>query len=180
VRDLLPRRRNATTAVNRYFPRAYSATLHFAIFVNCIEYSADAKLACNWIMGDIAAYLKNEKLSIDETKLTPLELSELIASIKNGTISGKIGKEILVELISKGGTVKGVIEEKDLVQIADPAEIEAMVDKVIAENPKQLEQYRAGKTKLQGFFAGQVMKASKGKANPVLLNKILGEKLNAN
>jgi aspartyl-tRNA(Asn)/glutamyl-tRNA(Gln) amidotransferase subunit B len=130
-------------------------------------------------MGDIAAYLKNEKLSIDETKLTPLELSELIASIKNGIISGKIGKEILVELISKGGTVKGVIEEKDLVQIADPAAIEAMVDKVIADNPKQLEQYRAGKTKLQGFFAGQVMKASKGKANPVLLNKILGEKLNA-
>jgi aspartyl-tRNA(Asn)/glutamyl-tRNA(Gln) amidotransferase subunit B len=65
-------------------------------------------------------------------------------------------------------------------QIADPAAIEAMVDKVIADNPKQLEQYRAGKTKLQGFFAGQVMKASKGKANPVLLNKILGEKLNAN
>ncbi|CAO2149160.1 unnamed protein product [Urochloa humidicola] len=151
---------------------------HF--FDSTLEHGADAKLACNWIMGDIAAYLKNEKLSINETKLTPLELSELIASIKNGTISGKIGKEILVELIAKGGTVKGVIEEKDLVQIADPTAIEAMVDKVIADNPKQLEQYRAGKTKLQGFFAGQVMKASKGKANPVLLNKILGEKLNAN
>ncbi|CAL4987656.1 unnamed protein product [Urochloa decumbens] len=155
-----------------------SQVAHF--FDSTLEHGADAKLACNWIMGDIAAYLKNEKLSINETKLTPLELSELIASIKNGTISGKIGKEILVELIAKGGTVKGVIEEKDLVQIADPAAIEAMVDKVIADNPKQLEQYRAGKTKLQGFFAGQVMKASKGKANPVLLNKILGEKLNAN
>ncbi|CAN6372309.1 unnamed protein product [Urochloa humidicola] len=155
-----------------------SQVAHF--FDSTLEHGADAKLACNWIMGDIAAYLKNEKLSINETKLTPLELSELIASIKNGTISGKIGKEILVELIAKGGTVKGVIEEKDLVQIADPTAIEAMVDKVIADNPKQLEQYRAGKTKLQGFFAGQVMKASKGKANPVLLNKILGEKLNAN
>ncbi|TVU24707.1 hypothetical protein EJB05_27160, partial [Eragrostis curvula] len=180
---------------------------HF--FDSTLEHGADAKLAANWIMGDIAAYLKNEKLSIDEIKLSPLELSELIAAIKNGTISGKIGKEaslffaldtpvqksvtgsfitlylnlcfqILVELIAKGGTVKAVIEEKDLVQIADPAAIEAMVDKVIADNPKQLEQYRAGKTKLQGFFAGQVMKASKGKANPVLLNKILGEKLNVN
>lgn len=150
---------------------------HF--FDSTLEHGADAKLAANWIMGDIAAYLKNEKLSIDEIKLTPLELSELISSIKNGTISGKIGKEILVELIAKGGTVKAVIEEKDLVQIADPAAIEAMVDKVLADNPKQLEQYRAGKTKLQGFFAGQVMKASKGKANPVLLNKILGEKLKA-
>ncbi|KAL6342929.1 hypothetical protein AAG906_016949 [Vitis piasezkii] len=140
---------------------------------------ADVKLAANWIMGDIAAYMKNEKLSINEIKLTPQELAELIASIKGGTISGKIGKEILFELIAKGGTVKGLIEEKDLVQIVDPAEIEKMVDKVLVENPKQLEQYRGGKTKLQGYFAGQVMKASKGKANPGLLNKILLEKLNA-
>ncbi|CBI23733.3 unnamed protein product, partial [Vitis vinifera] len=77
---------------------------------------ADVKLAANWIMGDIAAYMKNEKLSINEIKLTPQELAELIASIKGGTISGKIGKEILFELIAKGGTVKGLIEEKDLVQ----------------------------------------------------------------
>lgn len=140
---------------------------------------ADVKLAANWIMGDIAAYMKNEKLSINEIKLTPQELAELIASIKGGTISGKIGKEILFVLIAKGGTVKGLIEEKDLVQIVDPAEIEKMVDKVLVENPKQLEQYRGGKTKLQGYFAGQVMKASKGKANPGLLNKILLEKLNA-
>ncbi|KAK6914177.1 Aspartyl/Glutamyl-tRNA(Gln) amidotransferase, subunit B/E, catalytic [Dillenia turbinata] len=140
---------------------------------------AEVKLAANWIMGDIAAYLKNEKLSIDEIKLTPEELAELIASIKGGTISGKIGKEILFELIAKGGTVKGLIKAKDLVQIVDPAEIESMVDKVISENPKQLEQYRGGKTRLQGYFAGQVMKESKGKANPGLLNKILLEKLNA-
>ncbi|KAA8548893.1 hypothetical protein F0562_000577 [Nyssa sinensis] len=143
-----------------------------------IAKGADVKLAANWIMGDIAAYMKNEKLSINEIKLTPPELAELIASIKSGTISGKIGKEILFELLAKGGTVKGLIEEKDLVQITDPVEIEKMVDKVLAENPKQLEQYRGGKTKLQGFFAGQVMKASKGKANPGLLNKILLEKLN--
>ncbi|GJN04676.1 hypothetical protein PR202_ga22241 [Eleusine coracana subsp. coracana] len=93
-------------------------------FDSTLEHGSDAKLAANWIMGDIAAYLKNEKLTIDEIKLSPLELSELIASIKNGTISGKIGKEaspyfvlILVELIANGGTVKAVIEEKDLVQV---------------------------------------------------------------
>ncbi|XP_020221649.1 glutamyl-tRNA(Gln) amidotransferase subunit B, chloroplastic/mitochondrial [Cajanus cajan] len=140
---------------------------------------ADPKLVANWIMSDIAAFMKNEKLTINEIKLTPEELSELIASIKGGTISGKIGKEILFELLAKGGTVKEIIEKKDLVQIVDPVEIETMVDKVIAENPKQLEQYRGGKTKLQGFFAGQVMKLSKGKANPGLLNKILLEKLNS-
>ncbi|URE47169.1 hypothetical protein MUK42_13558 [Musa troglodytarum] len=129
---------------------------HVAEFFDAsVENGADAKLAANWIMGDIAAFLKNERLSINEIKLTPVELSELIASIKNGTISGKIGKEIV-----------------------DPAAIEALVDKVLASNPKQLQQYRGGKTKLQGFFAGQVMKESKGKANPLVLNKILTDKLN--
>ncbi|KAG7578829.1 Aspartyl/glutamyl-tRNA(Asn/Gln) amidotransferase B subunit [Arabidopsis thaliana x Arabidopsis arenosa] len=140
---------------------------------------AEVKLAANWIMSDIAAYLKNEKLSINDIKLTPHELAELIAAIKDGTISGKIGKEILFELLAKGGTVKGMIKAKDLVQITDPVEIEKMVIQVVSENPKQLEQYRSGKTKLQGYFAGQVMKMSKGKANPGLLNKILLEKLNA-
>ncbi|WCJ24135.1 Aspartyl/glutamyl-tRNA(Asn/Gln) amidotransferase subunit B [Euphorbia peplus] len=150
-----------------------------AFFDATIAKGAEMKLAANWIMGDIAAYMKNEKVNINEIKLTPVELAELIASIKGGTISGKMGKEILFELIAKGGTVKGLIKEKDLVQIVDPAEIEKMVDKVLSESPKQLEQYRAGKTKLQGYFAGQVMKASKGKANPGILNKILNEKLNA-
>ncbi|CAH9131026.1 unnamed protein product [Cuscuta epithymum] len=140
---------------------------------------ADVKLATNWMMGDIAAYLKNEKMAIGDIKLTPHELAELISAIQEGTISGKIAKEILFEIMAKGGTVKGMIEEKDLVQIVDPQEIEKMVDKVIADNPKQLEQYRGGKTKLQGYFAGQVMKESKGKANPNLLNKILLQKLNA-
>ncbi|KAE9455516.1 hypothetical protein C3L33_12567, partial [Rhododendron williamsianum] len=211
-------------------------------FDETIGKGADVKLAANWIMGDVAAYMKNEKLTINEIKLIPQELAELIASIKGGTISGKIGKEckpfkvkkktvagwfqqgrkgnwgriqfvvnydgqngcdvtctvkgyspkvpdmcfgkagggkctnsqavlvgtgrgsviccindlILFELMAKGGTVKGLIKEKDLVQIVDPVEIEKMVVKVLAENPKQLEQYRGGRTKLQGFFAGQL------------------------
>ncbi|OIW10092.1 hypothetical protein TanjilG_21929 [Lupinus angustifolius] len=129
-----------------------------------IAKGADAKLVANWIMSDIAAFMKNEKLTINEIKLVPEELSELIASIKGGTISSKIGKEILFEILAKGGTVKGLIEEKDLVQIVDPLEIEKIVDKVIADNPKQLEQYRGGKTKLQGYFAGQL-----GRDNATLL-----------
>lgn len=148
-------------------------------FDSTVGKGAEAKLVANWIMCDIAAYLKNEHLSINDVKLTPQELAELIVSIKGGIISGKIGKEILFELLANGGTVQKIIEEKDLVQIVDQGAIEAMVDKVLEENPKQLQQYRGGKTKLQGYFAGQVMKESKGKANPTLLNKILLEKLNA-
>lgn len=148
-------------------------------FDSVIEKGADIKSAANWIMSDIAAYMNSEQLSINDIKLTPNELAELIFSIKSGVISGKIAKEILFEILSKGGTVKLLIEEKDLVQIVDPSAIEALVDKVLADNPKQLQQYRGGKTKLQGYFAGQVMKASKGKANPTLLNKILLEKLNS-
>ncbi|CAI0412606.1 unnamed protein product [Linum tenue] len=144
-----------------------------------IQKGADVKLAANWIMGDIAAYLKNEKLSINDIKLVPHELAELIASIKSGTISGKIGKEVKKWV---GGALGSVSYSRLLgktMQITDLVDIEKMVDKVIAENPKQLEQYRSGKTKLQGYFAGQVMKASKGKANPGILNKVLVEKLNA-
>ncbi|CAI0412610.1 unnamed protein product [Linum tenue] len=118
-----------------------------------IQKGADVKLAANWIMGDIAAYLKNEKLSINDIKLVPHELAELIASIKSGTISGKIGKEWV------GGALGSVSYSRLLgktMQITDLVDIEKMVDKVIAENPKQLEQYRSGKTKLQGYFAGQV------------------------
>ncbi|KAH7833413.1 hypothetical protein Vadar_006139 [Vaccinium darrowii] len=124
-------------------------------FDETIGNGADVKLVANWIMGDVAAYMKNEKLSINEIKLTPQVLAELIASVRDGTISGKIGKEILFELMAKGGTVKGLIKVKDLVQIVDPVEIEKMGVKVLAKNSKQLEQYRGGKTKLQGFFVGQ-------------------------
>lgn len=148
-------------------------------FDSTVEKGGDIKQTANWIMSDIAAYLKSSQLLITEMKLTSEELAVLISSIKSGVISGKIGKEILFELMSKGGSVKSMIKEKDLVQITDPSAIEALVNKVINNNPKQLEQYRGGKTKLQGYFAGQAMKESKGKANPILLNKLLLEKLNA-
>lgn len=148
-------------------------------FDEVLKDGADAKSTANWIMGDISAYLKNEKLSINDVKLKPAVLAELISLIKDGTISGKIGKEVLIDLLQKGGNAKAVIEAKGLLQISDPVAIEAMVDKVLAENPKQVEQYRGGKTKLQGFFGGQLMKASGGKINPTLMNKILVEKLNA-
>lgn len=148
-------------------------------FDEALTAGADVKLAANWIMGDMAAYLKNEKLTIKDVKLTPGALAELISLIQDGTISGKIGKEVLMDLLQKGGTAKTVVEAKGLLQISDPSTIAAMVDKVLAENPKQVEQYRSGKTKLQGYFGGQLMKASGGKINPTLMNKLLVERLNA-
>ncbi len=142
-----------------------------------VNAGGDPKLVANWVMGDIAAYLNSNLLSIAEIPLTPNTLAELVSLIAKGTISGKIAKEILPELLTKGGSAKELVESKGLTQISDPAEIEKLIDEVIAANPKELEKFRAGKTKLKGFFVGQVMKKSGGRADPKLTNQILGKKL---
>jgi aspartyl-tRNA(Asn)/glutamyl-tRNA(Gln) amidotransferase subunit B len=138
---------------------------------------ANPKQAANWLMGDIAAYLNTEKLAIAQIALTPPNLAELITLIEQGTISGKIAKDILPELLAQGGSAKELVERKGLIQISNTSELEAIIDQVIAANPKELEQYRNGKTKLQGFFVGQVMKKTNGRADPKLTNQILAKKL---
>ena len=147
-------------------------------FEKAIATGANVKQTANWVMGDIAAYLNTEKLLITEIALTPVVLAELITLIEDGTISGKIAKDILPELLTQGGSAKELVERKGLIQISDTAELEAMIDEVIAANPKELEQYRNGKTKLQGFFVGQLMKKTNGRADPKLANQILSKKLN--
>jgi aspartyl-tRNA(Asn)/glutamyl-tRNA(Gln) amidotransferase subunit B len=147
-------------------------------FEAAVATGANAKQTANWVMGDIAAYLNNEKLAITEIALKPTTLAELIKLIEDGTISGKIAKEILPELLSQGGSAKELVERKGLIQISDTGELEAIIDEVIAANPKELEQYRNGKTKLQGFFVGQVMKKTSGRADPKLTNQLLNKKLN--
>ena len=141
--------------------------------------SATPKQAANWVMGDITAYLKANKLAIAELALKPTSLAELISLIEAGTISGKIAKEILPELLSKGGSPKELVEAKGLTQLSDTGALEATIDEVLAANPKELEQYRNGKTKLLGFFVGQVMKQTGGRADPKLTNQLLAQKLNA-
>ena len=136
------------------------------------------KPAANWIMGDITAYLKNEKLTITDISLSPPELAELISLIESGTISGKIAKDILPELLAKGGSPKQVVESKGLIQISDTSALEKIIDEVIAAYPDELQKYRAGKKKLLGFFVGQVMKNSGGRADPKLTNQLLEAKLN--
>lgn len=136
------------------------------------------KAISNWVTGDIAAYLNTHKVKINELVLTPTVLAELVALIEDGTISGKIAKDLLPELIAQGGSVKALVESKGLVQISDAGELEKIIDEAIASNPKELEQYRGGKTKLLGFFVGQVMKQSGGRADPKLTNQLLQQKLN--
>jgi aspartyl-tRNA(Asn)/glutamyl-tRNA(Gln) amidotransferase subunit B len=139
----------------------------------------ETKQAANWVMGDITAYLKNEKLNITEIALKPDALAELITLIEEKTISGKIAKDILPELLSTGGSPKALVEKKGLIQISDTKELEAIIDQVLTENADKVEQYRNGKTKLQGFFVGQIMKKTQGRADPKLTNQLLGKKLNA-
>jgi aspartyl-tRNA(Asn)/glutamyl-tRNA(Gln) amidotransferase subunit B len=139
---------------------------------------ADIKQAANWVMGDITAYLKTQKVNIQDLPLTPTILAELILLIDKGTINGKIAKEILPELLASGGSVQALVESKGLTSISNPEELAKIIDEIITANPKELEQYKAGKTKLLGFFVGQLMKQTGGRADPKLSNQILGQKLN--
>jgi len=146
-------------------------------FEAVVKVSNSPKLSANWIMGELSAELNNENLSINESKITSNQLGQLILRIEDGTISGKIAKEIFEKLWSSDNEVDEIIQGEGLEQVTDDKEIESMIDKVINNNPEQLEQYRSGKDRLYGFFVGQVMKASQGKANPKQVNDILRKKL---
>jgi aspartyl-tRNA(Asn)/glutamyl-tRNA(Gln) amidotransferase subunit B len=139
---------------------------------------ADPKQAANWIMGDIMAYLKDQKMNIGDLPLTPEILGELVNLIDKKTITGKIAKEILPELLEKGGSVKSLVKKKGLTVLAGD-QLEQIIDQVVAAHPKEVEQYQGGKTKLLGFFVGQVMKRTQGRADPKTTNQMLGKKLNA-
>ena len=146
-------------------------------FEATVAAGAGAKLAANWIMGDISAYLNNEKLTIGAIALKPEMLAEMVGLIESNTISNKIGKDILPELLTKGGSAKALVESKGLVQVSDPKVIEEAIDKVLANHPDELEKYRGGKKNMAGFFVGQVMKQTGGKADPKLTNQLLMKKL---
>ncbi|MEB3224232.1 MAG: Asp-tRNA(Asn)/Glu-tRNA(Gln) amidotransferase subunit GatB [Synechococcus sp.] len=147
-------------------------------FETTVAAGADPKQVTNWVTQDIAAYLnKNVGLSIVDLPLKAEQLAELVNLINDGTISGKIAKEILPELLEQGGSPRAIVESRGLTQISDTSALEAMIDEVLAANPDKVEQFRAGKTKLQGFFVGQLMKKTSGRADPKLLNDLLSQKL---
>ncbi len=135
------------------------------------------KVASNWVMGDFLAYLNEAKLDIEESPVNPAALAELIGIIEDGTISGKIAKEVFEGMWQSGKRPKDIVQEKGLIQISDTGELEKIVEGVLEANPKQLEQYRSGKDQLYGYFVGQTMKATGGKANPQIVNELLKKKL---
>ena len=146
-------------------------------FETTVIAGANTKLVANWLSQDIAAYLNNNKLMITEIALQASDLAELVKLIETGTISGKIAKEILPELLTQGGSPKALVEKKGLIQISDTSAIEKLIEEIIASHPSELEKFRSGKTNLKGFFVGQVMKKSGGKADPKLTSQILDQKL---
>ena len=139
--------------------------------------AAHAKLAANWVMGELSSALNRDAVDITVSRVSPPQLSGLLARIVDQTISGKIAKEVFEAMWSQGKSADAIIESKGLKQITDSGAIEGVIDAVIAANPKQLADYRSGKDKLFGFFVGQVMKATGGKANPAQLNDLLKVKL---
>jgi len=138
--------------------------------------SGDARAAANWVMGDLAALLKEQGKEVTESPVRAENLGGLIKMIAQGKISGKIAKEILPKMLS-GDTAEVIAEREGLHQISDTGAIEKIIDEVIAQNPKQVEQYRGGKQAVIGFLVGQVMKASRGQADPAAVNALLKEKL---
>ena len=135
------------------------------------------KICSNWVMGEVLGGLKEHNLTIDQCPVTPELLAGILQRIDDATISGKIAKTVFEEVWQSGKTADEVIEEKGLKQVTDTGAIEAIVDEVIAAHPSQVAEYQGGKEKMLGFFVGQVMKASKGKANPGMVNQLLKEKL---
>jgi aspartyl-tRNA(Asn)/glutamyl-tRNA(Gln) amidotransferase subunit B len=166
--------------LSAYDARVISDEISMAnFFEETVANGAEVKLASNWVTSDIVGYLKSNKLSFSELKLSPENLAEMINMISKNIISGKIAKEILPELIQKNISPKKLVEEKGLAMISDSSSILPIIDELINEHPNEVQAFKNGKTKLLGFFVGQLMKRTKGKADPKLANKLLMEKLNS-
>ncbi len=177
IQDKMPelpaqkRARYQSLGLSEYDANVVVEQMELALFFDkVLELGANAKTAVNFIMGEIAAYLKEEKLELRETKLTPENLAELISLIEKGTISNNIGKQIIIEMMQTGKAASKIVEEKGLSQISDEGAIKEIVQNA---NPAQVEAYRNGKTNLLGFFVGQIMKETKGRANPKTVNELL-------
>ena len=146
-------------------------------YEECIRLSGEAKMVSNWIMGDLLRELKKDDREIEECPVTPKHLASMLKMIKDGVISGKIAKTVFEEMYRSGREPEKIVQEKGLVQLTDSGEIQRVIQGVLEENPKLVEDYREGKEQLLGFFVGQVMKATRGKANPKLVNELLRKSL---
>ena len=168
--------------INYYSLTAYEANVlvsekEISDYFEEVVKTSDIKLAKNWIMGDLFASLNEKNISISQSPVTAKKMSQLIDSISSGVISGRTAKEVFEIMKESGEEPNKIIESKGLQQKSDPKELEKIIEKILTENNDKVEQYKSGKDKLFGFFVGQVMKISGGKANPQLVNQILKNKL---
>lgn len=146
-------------------------------FEACLEQVNNAKLVSNWVMGNLLGLLNAEGKTIEQSPLTPDQMAELLKLVDEAVISGKIAKSVFDEMVASGKPAKAIVEEKGLVQVTDASAIETAVDAVIERCPDEVAAYKGGKKKLLGFFVGQVMKETRGKANPQMVNELLNKKL---
>lgn len=170
------RKRYQKIGLSEYDASVIVEQMGLALFFDkVLELGANPKTAVNFIMGEITAYLKEEHIEITDTKLTPDNLAELISLIEKGTISNNIGKQIIIEMMKDGTKASVIVEKKGLSQISDEGAIKELVQKVVDAHPNEVEAYKNGKTNLLGFFVGQVMKETKGRANPKTVNQLIKE-----
>jgi aspartyl-tRNA(Asn)/glutamyl-tRNA(Gln) amidotransferase subunit B len=152
-------------------------------FEECVREYGDrekGKVVSNWVMGEVLRVLKGDDLGIRNLTVTPRHLARMLKLIDAGVISGKIAKQVFEEMYQSGKTPEEIVKEKGLTQVADEGELGSVIEKVMAANPDLVQNYRSGKEKLFGFFVGEVMKETKGKANPKLVNELLKKKLSGN
>lgn len=170
------RKRYQEIGLSEYDASVIVEQMGLALFFDkVLELGANPKTAVNFIMGEITAYLKEEHIEITDTKLTPDNLAELISLIEKGTISNNIGKQIIIEMMKDGTKASVIVEKKGLSQISDEGAIKELVQKIVDAHPNEVEAYKNGKTNLLGFFVGQVMKETKGRANPKTVNQLIKE-----
>jgi aspartyl-tRNA(Asn)/glutamyl-tRNA(Gln) amidotransferase subunit B len=165
--------------LSEYDAGVLTASRELAAYYEAVvrQVGGEAKLCANWVMGDLAAFLNKDGLEITASRVDAAGLAGLVGRIADATISGKIAKDVFEAMWASGQSADAIIEQKGLRQITDTGAIEKAIEDVMARNPGQLADYRSGKDKLFGFFVGQVMKATGGKANPAQLNELLKKKL---
>jgi aspartyl/glutamyl-tRNA(asn/gln) amidotransferase, B subunit len=180
IKDKMPelpqakRERYMSLGLSEYDASVIVEQMGLALFFDkVLELGASPKIAVNFIMGEIAAYLKEEKKEITDTKLTPENLAELIALIEKNTISNNIGKQIIIDMMKDGTKASEIVEKRGLSQISDTGAIKEIAQKIVDAHPNEVQAYKNGKNNLLGFFVGQVMKETKGRANPKAVNEIL-------
>lgn len=148
-----------------------------AYYETVVEHGKDAKLSANWVINELLGWLNKHDVSLENSPVSAENLGQLVGRIQDKTINGKIAKEVFAEMMENGKDADTIIDEKGLKQVTDTGAIETIVNEVLANNPDNVEAYKGGKVQLLGFFVGQVMKASQGKANPAMVSDILKEKL---